>query len=133
MDDVDMIAAIRMNDVVYVWDTWSLSDAEPPQDVDLGGTDDITIISTTLNPDGGFTAVFSRPLDTGDEYDKKLEAGMSLNYCWATYNREKFDEHNHDGNSNMKLGLTQADSELGTDDDAVALGVIFGMMAFLAL
>ena len=140
MNDVDMIVAIRMNDNVYVWDTWSLSESEPPQDVDLGGTDDIEIISTTLDPEEGFTAVFSRPLDTGDEYDKQLEAGMTLNYCWATYNQEKFAEHNHNGHSTLTLGLAQVDSNLSEDEDeddsddsALVFSVIAGLLAFLTI
>ncbi len=142
MNDVDMIVAIRMNDNVYVWDTWSLTESEPPQDIDLDGTDDIDIISIDVDPEEGFTAVFSRPLDTGDEYDKKLEAGMTLTYCWATYDEERFVEHNHNGRSTLTLGLTQTDSSLeegdsddsdDSDDSALVISFVAGLLAFLTI
>lgn len=140
MDDVDMITAIRMKDQVYVWDTWSISDSEPPLDTDLDGTDDITLISSDLDPTKGFTVVFSRPLDTGDEYDKVLTAGMTLDICWGTYNRELYLEHNEYGDGTMTFGLTVADSALTTssadgeyDGHGNAMTIVWGILAPLSV
>lgn len=120
-----------MNDEVSVWDAWSLSESEPPMDTDLDGTDDITIISTDLDSSKGFTVVFSRPLSTGDQFDRVLSAGLSLDYCWGTYNKESFKEHNEYGDGSMKLGLTQAESEL--EENAVGLTLLWALLALLVL
>lgn len=46
------------------------------KDTELGGTDDVTLISGVENS-SGTTLRFSIPLDSGDEYDKPLTAGST--------------------------------------------------------
>jgi NAD(P)H-flavin reductase len=140
MSDVDMITAILMKNQISVWDTWSISKSEPPQDIDLDGTDDITIISSVPDSTKGFTVVFSRPLNTGDEYDKVLTAGMTLEICWGTYNKEAYKEHNEYGDGNMTFGLTASDSELTTSSSGGdyevhgnAMTIVWGILAPLAV
>jgi hypothetical protein len=130
MIETDLIAAIRQNDNVIVKDLYATKEAEPPLDEDIGGSDDLEVISTELY-DEGFKVTFSRPLETGDIYDKKLSPGMSMDACWASLGKESFSKHNSYGHLKMKFGLTKEDSEL--EDSSSVLSVVIALLALLVV
>lgn len=130
MKDTDLIAAIRQNDDVIVKDLYSTQEVEPPLDEDIGGSDDLIVLSTELY-DEGFKVTFSRPLETGDIYDKELSVGESMDACWASLGKESFTKHNSYGHLKLKLGLTKDESEL--EDSSSVLSVLFALLALLVL
>lgn len=48
-----------------------------------GGTQDVTLENFTRTDDGITTCIFSRKLDTGDNYDMKLVQGEEVAIMWA--------------------------------------------------
>ena len=45
-------------------------------DIELGGTDNVTLITVSESAEAGTMMHFSIPLDSGDQYDKKLVPGQ---------------------------------------------------------
>jgi hypothetical protein len=82
MKDADMVLGFVNDGQTTVTDQFSTGTFGPHNtDVELGGTDDI--LESGGREDGGFTTIeFSRPLNTGDQYDKELFPGKT-EIIWA--------------------------------------------------
>lgn len=82
MENADMIIGSVQDGNVTVIDQFSTGIYGPHSpDIELGGTDDI--IEFGGREEGGFTIIeFSRPLDTGDQYDNVLARGK-VEIIWS--------------------------------------------------
>ena len=68
---------------VYARDAYSTGNYGPhPPDSDLGGTDDL--LEYGGSEKDGFTVMeFKRKMDTGDEFDRALRSGETVNIIWG--------------------------------------------------
>jgi hypothetical protein len=82
MINVDLVAIVRDGDKVDVSDHYSTAFAPPKLDTALGGTEDYTLESFSLQAET-YTANFTRKLDTGDKYDFPLVVNMTTTYIYA--------------------------------------------------
>lgn len=136
-----MMVALYDGRSVQVWDMWALDESTPPKDTDLGGKDDLTIVSSTPLPNKGFNVTFTRPLVTNDIYDKALTTGMNLSFCWGTYEKEAFEQHSDNGDGSITFGLSYKDSTLTTSSSSSnpyeshgkTMTSLWGILAPLAL
>jgi hypothetical protein len=74
MKDADIVIGYVSGDGVFVRDDWGTGPTSHQPDTALGGTDDVTGVSGEES-DGVTTISFTIPLDSGDPYDRELEAG----------------------------------------------------------
>ncbi|MBD3190631.1 MAG: hypothetical protein GF308_08300 [Candidatus Heimdallarchaeota archaeon] len=84
MKDADMIFGwVLDNGTVEILDAFSTGNYGPhPPDTELGGTNDI--LSFNGSQKDSITIIeFSRPLDTGDNYDKAIPLNATLDIIWA--------------------------------------------------
>jgi hypothetical protein len=84
MQNADMVIGWVGDDrIAHVVDEWSTGPTGPHSaDVDLGGTDDI-VSSAGSEEDGTTVIEFSRPHQTGDQYDNPVEVDINLPIIWA--------------------------------------------------
>jgi DOMON domain len=89
MKDADILIGYVKNGEVFMEDHFGSGNTKHQADIDLGGTEDITI-------SGGFeekdktTLQFSRPLNSGDSNDRKLEEGKEYKVIFAYGKRDNF-------------------------------------------
>ena len=90
MKDADMIIGYVADGEVFLSDDWGDGPTSHKPDTDLGGSDDVTIISGS-EENGLTTITFSRPLVTGDGYDRDITPGGNSKVLLA-YGREGADD-----------------------------------------
>lgn len=91
MKDADLIIGYVADGEVFLRDDWGDGPTSHKPDTDLGGSDDVTIISGS--EENGVTAIsFSRPLVTGDVYDRDITPGGSSKVLLA-YGSEGADDY----------------------------------------
>eukprot|EP00761_Pharyngomonas_kirbyi_P001506 gb/GECH01001510.1/.p1 GENE.gb/GECH01001510.1/~~gb/GECH01001510.1/.p1 ORF type:complete len:742 (+),score=171.60 gb/GECH01001510.1/:1-2226(+) len=71
MSDADIFLGwIQENGSAIITDRWASTEQRPKNDTEIGGTDDVRLISGGLTDDGGYLRItFERDFDTGDQYD----------------------------------------------------------------
>ena len=82
---------------VSVLDLYSNKNARPPEDSTIGGTADYKIIDYYV-ADGKSQVLFSRALDTGDQYDYTFdpintERSIVMNWAWANKGKHRMTYH----------------------------------------
>ncbi|MBN1322563.1 MAG: DUF2202 domain-containing protein [Methanotrichaceae archaeon] len=83
MKDADMILGYVVDDEAFVKDQYSVDSYGPhPEDVELGGTDDIAAYGGR-EVDGYTVIEVKRRLNTGDTYDKAFTPGEEVPIIWA--------------------------------------------------
>ncbi|MHC1594903.1 MAG: DOMON domain-containing protein [Methanotrichaceae archaeon] len=102
MKDADMILGRVMNGQTTVLDLYSTGNYGPhPQDVELGGTDDI-LESGGREGDGYTVIEFRRKMDTGDRWDKAFVPGQTVEMIWSTSDSDSDDvRHDLDGENGL--------------------------------
>ncbi|MBN2811330.1 DOMON domain-containing protein [Treponema zuelzerae] len=102
MKDADMyLFAVTPSGEVVAEDHFGTGSISHKKDVDIGGTSDVTVLSGS-EKDGVTTVRFSIPLNSGDEYDAKLEAGKSVKAIFASSAKDSFtSKHNKKGKGDM--------------------------------
>lgn len=74
MMDADIIMGYVSDGEVYIRDDWGDGYTSHKSDEELGGTDDITVVSGS--EESGITVIsFNRPLSADDTYDRELVIG----------------------------------------------------------
>jgi hypothetical protein len=82
MQGADFVIGFAVDSVVTIRDDWGVAPTSHRADTTLGGTDDIITFDGSEN--AGRTEIsFSIPLDSGDQYDKPLEHGVSYSIILA--------------------------------------------------
>jgi len=76
MKDAQYIIGYVSEGKVYLRDDFGTGDTKHAPDTSIGGTEDVRMVSGT-EQDGKTTLVFAIPKDSGDTYDKVLEAGST--------------------------------------------------------
>lgn len=131
---IDPTQAMAEADMVFGWvedggsagalDCYStgLSGPHPP-DEELGGGQDI--LSFAGSEQGGITTFeFTRPLDSGDAYDKALSQDGEIKIIWAYSGSDDYrDLHSRKGGATIRLsgGQTSAQAQPGPQRDLYAL------------
>lgn len=88
--DADMIIGwVTDTGKVEIFDTYSKSESSHPQDIDLGGTFDISDYAGTQSSTQTIIE-FKRPLATDDQYDKTIPANGTLKIIWAFGSSDSF-------------------------------------------
>ena len=82
MTNTDMIAVLSDGTSVTTGDYYSFDRDTPPSDISLGGTNDISLVSSSLS-NGYLNATVSRLLVTSDPYDSKIVPDVKTLICWA--------------------------------------------------
>ena len=82
MKDANIIIGYIADEEVFISDDWGDGFISHRADTDLGGSSDVSVISGS-EADGTTEITFSIPLDSGDSYDKTLEAGESYKVILA--------------------------------------------------
>lgn len=89
MRDANFIIGYVEDGVGYIEDHFGTGNVSHEADVDLGGTDDVTLIDASQ--EGGVTTLHFRiPLDSGDPYDTVLEIGSTYPVIFASGNQNDF-------------------------------------------
>jgi NAD(P)H-flavin reductase/cytochrome b involved in lipid metabolism len=83
MIETDMIIIESNGESIKLGDFYSLSHYIPPNDLDLGGSNDVNFLQGGLDNDGHIDVYFYRKLKTSDPFDKKLFPNDLLEICWA--------------------------------------------------
>ncbi|MDF0589579.1 DOMON domain-containing protein [Candidatus Methanocrinis natronophilus] len=84
MRDADIVIGyVDDEGEVYARDAYSTGNYGPhPPDTDLGGTDDL--LEYGGSEKDGFTVIeFKRKMETGDEFDRALRSGETVNIIWG--------------------------------------------------
>jgi hypothetical protein len=106
MKDADMIFGwVNPEGKAFSVDAWSTGAYGPhPPDAALGGTNDIASFAGTER-DGVTVIEFTRPLDTGDRYDRKIPRSGPVNVLWAVGPSDSFtDRHASRGTGKLVIG-----------------------------
>lgn len=82
MKDADIIIGYVSGDGSHIRDDWGDGFTSHRPDTEIGGTDDVTLISGN-EEDGTTRLIFSIPLSSGDSYDKELAAGEAYKILLA--------------------------------------------------
>ncbi len=90
MEEADFTIAYIDNDEVYIRDDYGSWLTSHASDIELGGTDDVEIISG-IETNEGTTIKFRKKLNTGDEYDKTYAHGQEVVVLLAASNTDSFD------------------------------------------
>jgi len=89
MKDADIIIGYVSDGEVFLRDDWGDGYTSHKSDEELGGTDDITLVSGS-EEDGITEISFTRLLAADDVYDRELETGITYNILLA-YGRDDAD------------------------------------------
>lgn len=117
MTNTDMMVIIVQAGEVQVWDMWSQGHGAPQQDLSLGCTMDLTVLSATWI-DGVATAVFSRKLDTGDSAcDFVIPMNRPFPVSYAHLGSEEFLQHSVYGQGIAVVGQQRQQSALVVSAD----------------
>ncbi|HPC04800.1 MAG TPA: DOMON domain-containing protein [Syntrophales bacterium] len=106
MKDADMIFGwVSGEGKAFSVDAWSTGLYGPhPPDATLGGTNDIAAFAGT-ETNGVTVFEFTRPLDTGDRYDRKIPSSGAVNVLWAVGPSDRFTErHATRGKGTLAIG-----------------------------
>jgi hypothetical protein len=95
MTNCDMFAALSDGSVVTVNDYYSKDHNTPSTDADLGGSEDISLVSYSV-ASSNFTAVLKRKLSTGDSYDQDIVPDIHSDIVWA-YRGHNNNNNGHGG------------------------------------
>jgi hypothetical protein len=82
MKGANFILGYAENGQAVIEDQFGVASFRHQRDVDLGGKDDVSEKAAAVLP-GGTEISFTIPLDSGDPYDKKLEAGKTYTIILA--------------------------------------------------
>ncbi len=107
MKDADILIGYVSGGEVFIRDDWGDNYTSHKPDIDLGGTDDVTIISG--NEENGFTEIiFTIPLSSGDQYDHALEAGgtYTVILAYGSNDADDFEGH-HEWVETVEIELGQ--------------------------
>lgn len=104
MKDADiLIFAVDANGKVLYEDHFGTTPTGHKKDTDLGGQDNITILSGS-EKEGVTTVTFSIPLNSGDSYDKVLAAGRKITVLFASAAKDGFTvKHNKKAKAEISL------------------------------
>ncbi|OJF76218.1 MAG: hypothetical protein BKP49_08740 [Treponema sp. CETP13] len=104
MKDADILLfSVDKDGIVSAEDDYGTSLFGHKNDVNLGGTNNITILSGS-EKNGTTTVSFSIPLSSGDVYDKQLVKGQMIKVLFASSSRDKFtSKHNKKASGNIQL------------------------------
>ena len=93
MDGIDVISAEYLNSQISVYDRWSSSQSTPSLDSDVGGKNDLTLLSFLNSDSQGYSVVkFIRALDTGDQHDYVIQQ-INVTFCYAFSNEKSISYH----------------------------------------
>ncbi|MDA3812630.1 MAG: DOMON domain-containing protein [Candidatus Cloacimonetes bacterium] len=103
MLDADLIIGYVSNGTGFMRDDWGISNTTHSSDISLGGTDNITFISSSESSD--VTELeFKIPLNSGDQYDQVLEIDQSYPIVLARGSSDDFDSyHSAAGYANITI------------------------------
>jgi len=95
MENADIILGGSAEGQPYIYDMYATGRYGPhPPDTSLGGTFDV-LEFRSVETGTGTTLEFSRPMNTGDEYDAILTSGETIPLIWAVSdNDEPLFKHN---------------------------------------
>jgi hypothetical protein len=103
MKGANFIIGYAKNGQAVLEDQFGVSSVHHQRDVDLGGKDDILEKAASVLPNGTEIS-FTIPLDSGDPYDKKLEAGKTYTIILAYGNTTDIDKrHKKKYTADLKL------------------------------
>eukprot|EP00210_Caulerpa_lentillifera_P000497 g480.t1 len=105
MIDADIIISRVQNDQGEVHDSWSTTFAEPGLDEASGGTSDVSLHE--FSEQDGITEVhFSRPLDTGDAFDRVINKDQPTNMIFAWGTDDAISYHGIDKRGKAKITVS---------------------------
>lgn len=110
MADADMMFGwVDADGTAFMRDSYSIDTYGPhPTDEELGGRMDITAYAGT-EKDGVTTLEFSRPMRTGDEYDRDFPSEGTLPIIWAFGDTDAFEQvHVKAGFGSLDMGTGEA-------------------------
>ncbi len=111
MKDADMIFGWVEDGQATLLDLYSTGSTGPhPPDEELGGTNDILEFKGS-EKEGYTTIEFKRKMNTGDQYDKVLVPGQTLNFIWAMSTSDSFNRKHNILNRKAKLTLQKEEVE----------------------
>ena len=92
MEGANYIICAVVDGEASVWDTYGTAPtgANHPPDEDLGGTSDIVAFAA-VEEDGHTRCEVQIPLDSGDEFDKRLESGGTYAAITAAASWDSYD------------------------------------------
>jgi hypothetical protein len=103
MRDANFIIGNVVSGTGFVRDDFGNSNSSHLSDTDLGGTNDVTLISASET--GGVTTLnFTLPLNSGDQYDRVINPGSSYQVIFASGAEDDPDSyHNSLGTGTVKI------------------------------
>jgi len=103
MRDANFIIGNVISGTGFIRDDFGNSNSSHLPDTDLGGTNDVTLISAS-EADGVTTLRFTLPLNSGDQFDRLLNHGSSYPVIFASGAEEDPDSyHNALGAGTIKI------------------------------
>lgn len=104
MKEADFILSYVKDGTAVAADQYGSQLTNHEKDIDLGGTDNVTVISGSES-DSGTEVVFSIPANSGDKYDKVLASGSEHTILLAYSEADDF-ETQHTPAARTKIKLT---------------------------
>jgi len=105
MKDANFIIGYVDNGSGYIRDDFGVSNTVHEADINLGGSEDITLLSSS-EAEGITRLEFNLPLDSGDSYDRTMEAGQSYPLILAKGSSDDFTGyHTAVGMASLDLAL----------------------------
>jgi outer membrane protein assembly factor BamB len=105
MKDADMVMGWVSRGEATVLDLYSTGIYGPhPPDEDLGGTDDL-LESGGAEFDGWTVIEFKRKMDTGDEFDKVLKPGQTVDIIWSMSGSDSLAIRHNAGRGTARLAF----------------------------
>ncbi len=89
MQNADILIGYIQNGEVFIEDHFGSGYTKHKPDIDLGGTDDITVLGGT-EEDDKTTLEFSIPLHSRDSNDQRLEKGEEYKVIFAYGKKDNF-------------------------------------------
>ena len=108
MKDADMVLGWASRGEATVLDLYSTGIYGPhPPDEELGGTSDL-LESGGAEFDGWTVIEFERKMDTGDEFDKALRPGQTVDIIWSISSSDSLAMRHNVGRGTARLALEEA-------------------------
>ena len=126
--DIHVIEYDQYSNVI-LRDMYSSADSGPPNDVDLGGTDDLTLLGYGMS-DGYMHVKYQRKVNTGDKFDFSLEQGdQEMAYAFAS---GKTLQYHNDNRGRFMVHFVQGFNGGADIEDLNSLARIHGILLFVA-
>ncbi len=103
MKDANILIGYVENNEVFMRDDFGAGNTKHKADLDLGGTDNITITGGS-EKDGKTTLEFSIPLNSEDLNDRELEPGVEYKLIFAYGEKDNFTSY-HKTRTSLKVTL----------------------------